>query len=482
MKYWTVFGLGKTRRNRGWQVENRFPFKIGGTPEDDEVDKAYVLVGPEEQDLLALKNAALYPLNDRVTVAFSPAVADASQYVFPIRRYDSNIDYKEWFKDNSFMNYSLVRDGKHVSMCEGCSKLIQRAVGGCVIGSKNCDRKFFHSNARMHEPKGQYIPVDKCCMREAFSSYTIFDLCTEDPVELLMQDKKQDARSTISAVLTKQMNQLSCSVCLFGHQNNDKRWSCGASYRKARWCQGPFFPSDIPEPRPEQRIAVRLMGQSVPVARYKELAEMHGWAYKNWKRPPDIEIGYCHQGFKKEKGDVPLILRQMPNRTHRLDELTKEEDWPTVEAEFVRVRPVPIRPPTVMEKLLIYLLSTGSLYHGDTRGFGYSSHLSSAVYRDRSDTVELMWSLNTFSYSRTCSTPMDLYCHSSRSSFEQSRGGQILDIMSERKLGSTVERDTMRKVLQELVAAEKAGLPLPGIKETYEKLAGSNVQGVLALE
>lgn len=469
MKYWTAFGFGRCRTNNGWQVRGKFPFEVGGNPKKEgEGGIAFVLVDPEPKDFLSLKNAAVYPYNDRVFVAVPPDSMDYG-YVAGVRSHGHlHAQYSDWFKEKRCDEVFLIKDGERTTMCNGCSKIILRAAGACIPGSFNCKAQIFSKNARMHEPEGVFIKPNNCCARKPFSTFTLHDILLDAPVEQMLEGPKRDTHSVLKSILTRQVQQLSCAVCMFGRQYDDKTYGCGAGCRRATYCGGPFFPSDVPQPSMEHRIAVRTMGERIPYEKYKQLAEVNGWGYKNWKNPPDLVLGYSKQGFNHQGGSQ-LVVWQMPGRHHRNDTLTKEEDWLTVEQEFVKVRKVPTQPATIMERLLIHMLKEGTLYRGENRGWGYSSHLSVANYCDRKDSCQLTWNLATFSFTRDIHLLSELFGQTYLS-LDRARSGQIVDIMKTRKLGSKTEMAVMKKTLQKLVDAEKAGEELPSIPETYEKL------------
>lgn len=480
MKFWTTLGFNRRTRNRYQNTNGHLPFDVGGTAEDGEegVAKAYVLVDPEPQDFLALNNAAVYPYNDRVFVALPPVVAD-NGHVLSEREASSNHEYRPWFKEKKYEGCFLIRDGVQVSMCAGCDKILHRAAGACTVGSANCGQKFFRQLAIMNEPSGQYLPPANCCNREPFSTYTIHDLCTGTPVEEMMEGPKRDSRSVLRAILTKQISQLSCSVCMFGYQRtrygrNRKAWACGAGRSCAKYCNGPFFSSDVPEPTVHQRVAVRQMGQAVTVAKYQEAAKKYKWPCPNWRTLPDIEVAYCNEGFiksTKPPGPIPLSLIVLPSRNRRSEILTDFKDWAAVKASGL-IQPVkaPTKPATTMERLLCWQLSKGMLHRGETRGWGYTSYLGSAVYHDHRDTAELHYNLATFGYTRKCDTVSDLFSFGHKHIGDVNRGSDIVAIMETRKLGSNVERDVMRKTLKVLSEAEKAGEPIPDITDTYQQL------------
>lgn len=481
MRFWTAMGTNIGRR-RYWTYS--FGFNIGGAVEyedfarkcvgNENTASSVVMVDPEEHEIDALGNAVVIPYNDHVYVALTPCGIDRTIHHANRQETFAHWSRDQWAKDKKD-SVIFVKDGKQVSGCTGCKNILVRTSGGCIPGLVNCSQRFFPDEATITlPPKSLFMPVNKCCSREAFEGYRLSNVNTDASPDKPCVSTVYPGAAKKGAT-TKMFADLACKLCMFC----DNGRCVTGSRHSHKWCNGPFFSSDIPKPSNSMREAVRYMGIPILLDAYKQAAEEHKWPVRNWKVDPEIRIGCL---FYKCAGldGLQLIRTKGYNRDH--GQLTEPGNFQTIKKAFNLSVNVPDKPASMLERLVCWGLENG-LYSGGaymTR-YGASPSLVGVTYCDGSDDayIDYTWTRHSFSNrARSVQQLVGLY-----PSFvyqgDTKRSSFLKLILSSRGPDKSAQvKRCISYILNEMKEADSKGLPIPDVYDLEKQYIERHTKGV----
>ena len=399
MKFWTTIAMQRrVRIDGGWTHGNRSnKFKlygIEGIPADKDVnmeESMLVMCEPTQEDIEALGNAMIIRYKKDIVIAVSPYYCDHGAFFLARNGTTSPNSDGDAVKPDT----ELIINGKPSFACEGCSRMLRRAAGGCVPGFIQCDHKMFpflkeRDGFIQHPPKALYKPLSKCCVRDHFETYTLENIRTLDAEDMEIIEDQSGKRKCSSqrGATTRMGGSILCPRCMFSEQqtNKLKGITCAAGH-STKYCNGPYFPTDIPEPTLEQRQAIRMMGQPVNTEDYKAARiGRPDWVQTKWRVDPDIVVSIAQYG-RSALGIVHTSCTGNNKDAWLLPDEDQEQSYETLRGLGVAI-PVVTKPPTLLEKLVCLGLSKGGFDNGIRLSFGGWSALFSVSYCETSDSVE----------------------------------------------------------------------------------------------
>lgn len=300
MKFWCLIN-----------TDNKYSYtlKLQGVPDSKVVSPdAYLgvsntgsapmicIVGPTMHDFESLGNALVYTNN------FLPNSDESVAIVLPLKYIYREVTNKLGYRISGMRFHQLfpeaahsllVRDNQVVaSPCDGCEHIFSRAADSCSPRFGMCDwSKGEPIPLFTPPPMHLYRKASDCFIRDNFEPYDIYRLYTgadERSVKDSEDYKEAVAENVEKCNITRGLTKSICARC--SRHFKAKRRSRGCTPTTSLYCNGPLNVAMLPDPTPEDRIHLRLIGHRLSMEMVHEWQRNNGEHVTHYRICPDFKI------------------------------------------------------------------------------------------------------------------------------------------------------------------------------------------------